>query len=70
MKRKTNLHFFDISSYIEELPENELFELKGGYSDGTIDGGDLEEVEITPPDRDEPEDDWGTDDAWDDQEDP
>lgn len=28
MKRKTNLHFFDISSNIEELPENELFELK------------------------------------------
>lgn len=70
MKRKTNLHFFDISSNIEELPENELFEFKGGYSDGTIDGGDLEEVEITPPDRDEPEDDWGTDDPWDDQEDP
>lgn len=70
MERKTNLHFFDISSNIEELPENELFELKGGYSDGTIDGGDLEEVEITPPDRDEPEDDWGTDDPWDDQEDP
>ena len=70
MKRKTNLHFFDISSNIEELPENELFELKGGYSDGTIDGGDLEEVEVTPPDRDEPEDDWGTDDPWNDQEDP
>jgi len=33
MKRRPILNFFDISSNVEELPKNELFKLKGGYSD-------------------------------------
>lgn len=52
MKRNVNLTFFDISSDLEELPENELFKLKGANSDD-IDGGELDEVVIDIPEEDD-----------------
>ncbi|TYR31242.1 hypothetical protein FXV77_21350 [Sphingobacterium phlebotomi] len=74
MKRQPILDFFDISSNVEELPRNELFRLRGGYSDGTIDGGELPGVDVPPPpgspDPDDDPWDWGGDDphdGWDDE---
>lgn len=63
MKRQPILDFFDISSNVEELPRNELFRLRGGYSDGTIDGGELPGVDVPPPPGiPDPDDDpWGWD---------
>lgn len=69
MKRQPILDFFDISSNVEELPRNELFRLRGGYSDGTIDGGELPGVDVPPPpgspDPDDDPWDWGGDDPHD-----
>ncbi|TYR31244.1 hypothetical protein FXV77_21360 [Sphingobacterium phlebotomi] len=69
MERQPILDFFDISSNVEELPRNELFRLRGGYSDGTIDGGELPGVDVPPPpgspDPDDDPWDWGGDDPHD-----
>lgn len=76
MKRKPILNFFDISCDVEDLPENELFQLNGGASDS--DGTEqepieLEEVVITaeqpdpepePDFPEDPEDPFDTEDEW------
>ncbi|GHE28991.1 hypothetical protein [Sphingobacterium griseoflavum] len=71
MNRKPTLNFFNINDHIEDLPVNELFKLKGGNSDDTIDGGELEEVIIEPP-EDPWEDEWpdNEDDNWGEDEEP
>lgn len=71
---KTNIDFFDVSSLLEEVSEQEALTLKGGDSDIAWEN-ELEEVEIVAPGGDEdwdpydPEDDWENewdDDPWED----
>ncbi|WP_164122158.1 MULTISPECIES: hypothetical protein [Sphingobacterium] len=52
MKRNTVLNFFDISSDLEILPENELFKIKGGNSDIAWEN-ELDPIDIPPPDDNE-----------------
>lgn len=77
MKRKPILNFFDISSNLEELPENELFVLKGGASDDEIKWeAEGPEIDVYPPgeepedpeypEPEEPEEPWDTEEPdWD-----
>jgi|SRR5690606_5190763 len=63
MRKKTVLNFFDISSDVEELPKNELFKLKGGYSDVAWEN-EIEEIEILAPESEDESWEDGDDDDW------
>lgn len=69
MKRRPILNFFDISSNLEELPENELFVLKGGNSDDEIkwevEGEEaLVEREVEGDPEPETEEPWEAEEPW------
>ncbi|MGJ1193941.1 T6SS effector amidase Tae4 family protein [Sphingobacterium siyangense] len=67
MKRKPILNFFDIASEIDQLPENELFKLKGGDSDIAWET-EGPEIDVYPPEGSGDDDNWddGGDDDWED----
>ncbi|WP_164108021.1 MULTISPECIES: hypothetical protein [Sphingobacterium] len=70
MKRNTVLNFFDISSDLEILPENELFKIKGGNSDIAWEN-ELDPIDIPPPDDNEddyPEEEYSEETDWYDEE--
>lgn len=57
MRKSNTLDFFDISSDLEVLPENELFKIKGGDSDIAWEN-EIDEVVISGDSDDDP---WGDD---------
>lgn len=67
MKRNTVLNFFDISSDLEVLPENELFKIKGGNSDIAY-WDEIDPVDVVGEGNDdEPEDNYEEDDWYDEE---